>query len=629
MNFPDGFFYIKSRKHGQVVDIEGEDKNDGKVVMKSQKHDEARDSQLWYYSEGFIVSKLSGKVLDVRGGTLTKKDSFKFICTYDRKIIASADNQQWEYRDGFIFLLSDPHVVLDIRGDSDAEGARVIAYPRKLVYQEHDNQLWDLVPAGDVRADKEVLFEVNFPEDETDELYQNPYFQLAGSGAKKERAGTLFSTELRAGLTTFVAMAYIISVNASIISDSGGPCVCTNATDPACLEDQEYLDCVFVVKQDLITGTTVASIIATFLMGVLANLPLGLAPGMGLNAYFTYTVVGFHGTGKIPYETALAAVFIEGLIFIVLSVLGIRQWLARLIPMSIKIAMGAGIGMYLAFIGLQTSAGIGLVTADPTLGVFNFDLSGGQVWIALITFLYIDIMDTTGTLYSMARFGGFLDEKGDFERSTLAFLSDATSISIGSCFGTSPCTAFIESGAGITEGGRTGITALTICFMFFVSLLFAPVFASFPPWATGPALIVVGSMMATNIRHVNWDYAGDAIPAFLTVILMPLTYSIAYGVIGGVISYIVLNVGARLNITGVSIIPPWMVRLHAHARGKSSNASSVEERTGYPVGGVEKATESRVSMPDVEGDVEVSPRLTHLGEEHATYESVGGDEEKR
>ncbi|CAM0140792.1 hypothetical protein VKS41_008066 [Umbelopsis sp. WA50703] len=465
------------------------------------------------------------------------------------------------------------------------------------------------------------------------------YFQLEGSGHRRERKGTLFTTEIRAGLTTFFAMAYIISVNASIISDTGGTCVCTGTTaDPTCDNDTDYMNCVYNIKLDLITATTAAAIISTFLMGVLANLPLGLAPGMGLNAYFTYTVVGYHGSGKISYETALAAVFIEGIIFFVLSILGIRQWLARIIPMSIKVAMGCGIGLYLCFIGLQSSAGIGVVTLDTstlvtlggcpdaakdadgvcqwghmtngttymgilglmimailllyrargailiaivfiaitswprvnavtyfpftdagnqmfdffkqvvtfrpiqgTLGRFNFDLTSSEVWIALITFLYVDIMDTTGTLYSMARYGGFVDETGDFEHSTWAFMCDAASITIGSCFGTSPCTAFIESGAGISEGGKTGITALTISFGFFIALFFAPIFASFPPWATGPALILVGSMMLSSVGNINWNYPGDSIPAFLTLTVMPFTYSIAYGVIAGVISYIIIN----------------------------------------------------------------------------------------
>ncbi|KAI9299822.1 permease family-domain-containing protein, partial [Cunninghamella echinulata] len=341
---------------------------------------------------------------------------------------------------------------------------------------------------------------------------------------------------------------------------------------------------------------------------------------------------------SVPYETALAAVFIEGWIFFILSIFGVRQWFARVIPMSIKIAMGCGIGLYLCFIGLQSSAGIGLVSLDkstlvtlggcvpgaksvdgvcewghmesPTmymgllglvivsilllyrvrgailigivviaitswprnspityfphtpqgdsmfdyfkqvvtihhmngvLGKFNFDFQGRDIWIALITFLYVDILDTTGTMYSMARYGGFTDKSGDFEHSTRAFMADALSISIGSCFGSSSCTAFVESGSGIAEGGRTGITAITVAFGFFISIFFSPIFASFPPWSTGPALIIVGSMMTSSIRNINWDYPGDAIPAFITLAVMPLTYSIAYGVIGGILSYIVIN----------------------------------------------------------------------------------------
>ncbi|CAO3608198.1 unnamed protein product [Cunninghamella blakesleeana] len=475
--------------------------------------------------------------------------------------------------------------------------------------------------------------------DKVAQSFIGKHFQLEGSGAHRERPGTRFSTEIRAGLTTFFAMAYIISVNASIISATGTTCVCTpTADDPVCDNNTDYMNCVYESKLDLIMGTSIIAMISSFLMGLFSNLPLGLAPGMGLNAYFTYTVVGYHGTGKVSYETAVAAVFIEGIIFLILSIFGIRQWLARLIPMSIKIAMGCGIGLYLCFIGLQTSAGIGLVTLDKatlvtlggctaaaknadgvclwgrmesptlymgllglvlmailmlyrvrgailisiifiaitswprnsavtyfpytpqgdtmfdyfkqvvsvhgmthTLAKFDFNLTGKDVWIALITFLYVDILDTTGTMYSMAKYGGFTDKSGDFEKSTLAFMTDAITISIGAIFGSSPCTAFVESGAGIAEGGRTGITAITVAFGFLITIFFSPIFASFPPWSTGPALIIVGSMMTSSIRNINWDYPGDAIPAFITLAVMPLTYSIAYGVIGGIFSYIIIN----------------------------------------------------------------------------------------
>ncbi|KAI9476962.1 hypothetical protein LPJ78_000905 [Coemansia sp. RSA 989] len=466
------------------------------------------------------------------------------------------------------------------------------------------------------------------------------WFRLEGSGARVERAGSKFSVELRAGLTIFVAMAYIISTNALILTDSGGTCDCDRERFGAtCENDPAYTSCLQVMKLDMITATCAIACMACMLMGLLANLPIALAPGMGLNAYFAYTVVGYHGTGKISYENALAAVCIEGIIFFVLSVLGIRQWFARLIPASLKTATGTGIGIYLAFIGLQSSAGIGLITASSstlvelggcppeyrdennvctshhmeggptwlgvmglvligtmllyrlkgailigilivaiiswprptsvtyfpytqagnesfdffkkvvtfhpiktTLAQFHWDVSSGEFWIALITFLYVDILDCTGTMFSMAKFGGYMNERTqDFEGSSLAFLVDSVSITIGSVFGSSPVTAFIESGAGIAEGGRTGITTIVTGIMFFIALFFAPIFASFPPWATGPALIIVGSMMMQNVTQINWRYIGDALPAFVTIIMIPFGYSIGYGLIAGIGSFVAIN----------------------------------------------------------------------------------------
>jgi AGZA family xanthine/uracil permease-like MFS transporter len=154
---------------------------------------------------------------------------------------------------------------------------------------------------------------------------------------------------------------------------------------------------------------------------------------------------------------------------------------------------------------------------EKTLATLEFDLTTSEIWIALITILYVDIMDTTGTLYSMAKFGGYMDERGDFEGSSVAFICDSLCVSL---FGTSPCTTFVESGAGITEGARTGIAGLVVSICFFISLFFAPIFASFPPWSTGPALILVGSMMIQNVINVNWGYIGDAVPAFLTMAIM-------------------------------------------------------------------------------------------------------------
>ncbi|KIV89895.1 hypothetical protein PV10_07255 [Exophiala mesophila] len=531
-------------------------------------------------------------------------------------------------------------------------------------------------------------------------------FHLEGSGHRRERKGSFFFTEIRAGLATFFAMAYIISVNATIVSDSGGTCVCPPDSPDLCLSDSDYMLCVAEVKRDLVTATAAIAALTTFCMGLFANMPIALAPGMGLNAYFAYTVVGFHGSGLVPYQVAVTAVFVEGWVFVALTIFGLRQWLARAIPKSIKLATGVGIGLYLTLIGLTYSAGIGAVTGatavplelagckpefrdesgicppgermrNPTmwLGIFcggfitvflmmfrvkgaiifgillvsiiswprgtpvsyftytplgddNFDFFkqvvtfhpigrvlavqewnvseyGGQFGLAFITFLYVDILDCTGTLYSMARFAGAIDERTqDFEGSAVAYMVDAIGVSIGSLFGTPPVTAFIESGAGISEGGKTGITAMVSGLCFFIAIFFAPIFASIPPYATGTTLIIVGSLMAKSAADINWRYMGDAIPAFLTITIMPFTYSIAYGLIAGIVSYIVINTGIWLielatggrlkpadkeekdfwtyKIEG-GILPGWLTRA---AKGKKDfwrPYEDVEHNTG-PIG---------------------------------------------
>ncbi|KAI0308861.1 permease family-domain-containing protein, partial [Amylostereum chailletii] len=477
------------------------------------------------------------------------------------------------------------------------------------------------------------------------------WFKLEGSGVDREREGSRFLTEIRAGLTTWAAMAYIISVNASIISDSGGTCVCPAGVDCVVAPDASYLSCVDEVRRDLITTTAAIAALSSSLMGLLANLPVGMAPGLGLNAYFTYSIVGFHGSGIISYREALAAVFMEGWIFFILSLLGLRQWLARVMPQSLVMAVGSGIASGgLGVVGGDTTNFVGLggckadhfqtnppldnycaggVMRSPTmwLGIFlggfvtvflmmyrikgailigifltsivswprptavtyfphtaagdasfdffkqvvtfrplklignalDYNYGNGQVWYALVTMLYVDILDTTGTLYSMAKFAGLRDPVTlDFERSTVAYCVDAFSISMGALMGTSPVTAFIESATGISDGGKTGITAITTGLAFFVSVFFAPIFASIPPWATGGALVIVGTLMIRNVRDINWDYIGDAVPAFLTIILIPLTYNIAYGVIAGILSYILLN-GLPYLVRKLSrdrIVPP-------------------------------------------------------------------------
>jgi AGZA family xanthine/uracil permease-like MFS transporter len=191
--------------------------------------------------------------------------------------------------------------------------------------------------------------------------------------------------------------------------------------------------------------------------------------------------------------------------------------------------------------------------------VLDYNYGKGRVWYALVTFLYVDILDTTGTLYSMAKFAGLRDPVTfDFENSTVAYCVDAFSISMGALMGTSPVTAFIESATGISEGGKTGITAMVTGLAFFVSVFFAPIFASIPSWATGGALVIVGCLMIRNVREINWNYIGDAVPAFITIIIIPLSYNIAYGVIAGVGSYIILNgiPGLIRRLTGDRIVPP-------------------------------------------------------------------------
>ncbi|GFY84475.1 AZA-guanine resistant1 [Actinidia rufa] len=471
-----------------------------------------------------------------------------------------------------------------------------------------------------------------------------------GKRFKLAERNTTFTTEIRAGTTTFLTMAYILAVNASILADSGGPCsvadcipLCSDPTvaaaacsggnlslitpDESCKFDPVnpgYTTCLEKIRKDLIVATVASSLIGCVIMGTFANLPLALAPGMGTNAYFAYTVVGFHGSGNISYENALAAVFIEGLIFLLISAVGLRTQLAKLVPKPVRISSSAGIGLFLAFIGLQNNQGIGLigyssstlvtlgacpsssraslapptfwlgvvgfviiayclvknikgamiygivfvtavswfrntsVTAFPntssgdsayeyfkkvvdvhiiksTAGALSFSSIGkGFFWESLITFLYVDILDTTGTLYSMARFAGFTDDDGNFEGQYFAFMSDASSIVVGSLLGTSPVTAFIESSTGIREGGRTGLTALTVAGYFLLAFFFTPLLASIPAWAVGPPLILVGVLMMRSVVEINWDDMREAIPAFVTLILMPLTYSIAYGLIGGI-----------------------------------------------------------------------------------------------
>ncbi|BDA42913.1 Adenine/guanine permease AZG1 [Coccomyxa sp. Obi] len=501
----------------------------------------------------------------------------------------------------------------------------------------------------------------------------------------EERKTTLWQ-ELRAGTVTFLTIAYILSVNANILSDTGGPCTSADCTGPdksfSCrFTDPGYQACVDETRKSLITATAASSLLGCVIMGVAANMPVALAPGMGLNAYFTYNVVGFYGTKNVSYQEALAAIFIEGWIFVIISAIGVRQKIIGMLPRTLALAMAAGIGLFLAHIGYQGSQGIGLVVGDgatlvtlggcsvesqvhpyyiadttgictpvpngpppPNLppegpnyecptwklnsgplwmglgclaimsilmsrnfkgaiivgiavttiiswipghaasylgpsstilggiggdgesrweyfrnvvavpsikktgGALSFsNFASGDLWLALITFLYVDFFDATGTLFSMANFinnfiPGFVDPKtNNFPGSTLAYCSDGLSIVIGSLMGTSPVTVFVESATGIREGGRTGLTALMVAFWMFVALWFTPIIASIPTYCTGPALILTGALMMINVVKIDWNDINKAVPAFLTISIMPLTYSISYGVIGGVVSFILLH----------------------------------------------------------------------------------------
>ena len=380
--------------------------------------------------------------------------------------------------------------------------------------------------------------------------------------------------EVRAGLTTFFTMAYIILVNPQILSMAGVP------------------------KEGATFATCVASAIATAIMGIYAKYPFALAPGMGLNAYFTFGVV--RGMGY-SWQIALGAVFIEGLIFIALTVSRVRNTLINSIPTTLLYASSVGIGLFIALIGLKNSgiivsnpetfaklghldsypcavafagtllAGvlmlrgiqgaliitIALITllsallgkVDLPHSIFGFpspastfmkmDLSKiGELafWKAVVAFLFVDMFDTIGTLSAMGALGGFIKD-GKLPRAERALLADAVGTTVGAVLGTSTVTTYIESSTGIAEGGRTGLTALTVAVLFLLSTLFYPLVSIVPPYATAPALIVVGILMCSQVKNIPWDRMDEAVPAFLTLFLMPVTYSIANGLAAGFISY--------------------------------------------------------------------------------------------
>ncbi|XP_076927652.1 adenine/guanine permease AZG2-like [Bidens hawaiensis] len=479
-----------------------------------------------------------------------------------------------------------------------------------------------------------------------------------GKYFKLQARKTCFTTELRAATATFLTMVYIITVNATILSDSGGTCTvsdCTPPHDSNCKFKPNigYDQCVSNIKNDLIVATALSSMIGSLAMGIFANLPLALAPGMGPNAYLAYNLVGFHGSGSISYETAMAIVLVEACVFLVIAAFGLRAKIAHFMPRSVRLASAAGIGLFIAFVGLQGNQGVGLVGPNPdtlvtlaactrkdnitgacthgimqsptfwlgfvgflitcyglmkdvkgsmvlgisfvtliswvrhtsvtvfpdtpvgntkyeyfkkvvdfhkmgpTLGAISFtNFNRSEVWVALFTLLYVDILATTGTLYTMAELGGCTDEKGGFQGEYVAYMVDASSSIVGSAIGVSPIATFVESSAGIREGGRTGLTAIFVGFYFLLSIFFIPIFTSVPPWAIGPSLVIVGALMMKVIKDIDWNNIKDGVPAFVTILLMPLTYSISNGIIGGIGVYIALN----MYDYGVSLFK-WLIKI--------------------------------------------------------------------
>ncbi|MCT4508900.1 MAG: NCS2 family permease [Tepidibacter sp.] len=395
---------------------------------------------------------------------------------------------------------------------------------------------------------------------------------------KLSEHGTTVKKEVLAGMTTFMTMAYILVVNPMILGDAG------------------------MDKGAVFMATALASVIATFVMAFLANYPIALAPGMGLNAFFANGVV--LGMGY-SWQFALAAVFIEGIIFILLTFFNVREKIINAIPQTLKNAVTAGIGLFIAFIGLAAigfvEAGgailtlgnlknplallamfgiiltsvlisknvkgafligmtvtsvIGMATgivvspnkvidAPPSLSpifmafrhipsseIFSIDMV-----VVVFTFLFVDLFDTIGCLVGLASKADMLDENGNLPRAKQALFADAVGTTAGAMLGTSTVTVFVESASGIAEGGRTGLTSFTTGVLFLVSTLFAPVFTSIPPQATAPVLILVGVMMASSLLKIDFNDFTEAIPAFLAVIMMPLTYSIAEGLVFGIVSY--------------------------------------------------------------------------------------------
>ena len=435
--------------------------------------------------------------------------------------------------------------------------------------------------------------------------------------------GTTAKTEMLAGITTFMTMAYILAVNPLIMSTTG------------------------MDKGAVLTATAIASCLGTIFMAVFANYPFALAPGMGLNAFFAFTVVMQMG---YSWQMALAAVFVEGIIFIVLSLTNVREAIFNAIPMTLKKAVSAGIGLFIALIGLLNAqiivanpatkislfsfthsvetgtfhtVGItvllamigilftsilmvkkvrgnillgilgtwilavicevtGLYVPNPELKMFSVipDVSAGlasfmpaslspifmqldfsrvfsiDFLIVMFAFLFVDIFDTLGTLIGVSSKANMLDENGKLPHIKGALLADAVATTVGAVIGTSTTTTFVESATGVSEGGRTGLTAITVAVLFLLSLFLSPIFLSIPAFATSPALVVVGFLMLSSVAGIDFSDFSESIPAYITIIAMPFCYCISEGISFGVISYVVINLltGKREKISPLMYI---------------------------------------------------------------------------
>lgn len=391
---------------------------------------------------------------------------------------------------------------------------------------------------------------------------------------------TTVKTEVMAGITTFMTMSYILAVNPGMLSETG------------------------MDQGAVFTATILASALGTILMALLANYPFALSAGMGLNAYFTYTVVLNMGH---DWTYALTAVFIEGIIFILMSIFNIREAIFRAIPTTLKKGVSVGIGLFITLIGLvnagiivdnpATLISIGDLTAPPSLvaifgllvigvllkknvrgslligilastilaiilgvtslpsKVFSLppslapiafklqwsDIFTKEMFAVVFAFLFVDIFDTIGTLIGVATKADMLDENDDLPNLGPALLSDAIATTVGALLGTSTVTTFVESASGVADGGRTGLTSLTTAGLFLLSLFLFPIFAIIPASATAPALIIVGLFMMSPVKDINFDDYTESIPAFLTIVMMPFAYSVAEGIVWGITSFVILN----------------------------------------------------------------------------------------